>query len=128
MMLGYFEPLTRSANLFLIQKDVGAADRTFLTSCPAIRFTDDEIHSFKDSAAIVGPMDLIISVDTSLAHLADALGKPVYVLLPWIPEWRWLLDRDGSPWYPTAKVFRQPSQNDWGSAIHAASQAIASRK
>ena len=62
-------------------------------------------------------MDLIISVDTAVAHLAGALGKKVWILLPFMPDFRWLLVRDDSPWYPTARIFRQPEINDWETVI-----------
>jgi len=62
-------------------------------------------------------MDIIISVDTSAAHLAAALGKPTWLILPYIPDWRWLLDRDDSPWYPSVKIYRQPKGSDWESVF-----------
>jgi tetratricopeptide (TPR) repeat protein len=77
----------------------------------------DEILDFSDTAALIENLDLIISVDTSVAHLAGALGKPVWVLLPFVPDWRWMLDRADSPWYPTMRLFRQHSPRDWGSVI-----------
>ena len=62
-------------------------------------------------------LDLVISVDTSVAHLAGALGKPVWILIPFSPDFRWLLHRSDSPWYPTARLFRQPAMNDWEGAL-----------
>lgn len=76
-----------------------------------------ELEHFSDTAAVVSLMDLVISVDTSVAHLAGALGKPVWILLPFAADWRWLADREDSPWYPTAKLFRQPAIGDWDSVL-----------
>ena len=72
---------------------------------------------FRETAEIVSALDLVISVDTVWAHCAGALGKPVWILLPFAPDWRWLLDREDSPWYPTARLFRQPKIGDWDSVI-----------
>jgi tetratricopeptide (TPR) repeat protein len=77
----------------------------------------DEIHDFSDTAAFINCLDLVISVDTAVAHLAGALGKEVWTLLPFVPDWRWLLNREDSPWYPTMKLFRQQSSGDWGPVI-----------
>ena len=77
----------------------------------------EDISDFSDTAAFIENLDLIISVDTVIAHLAGALGKPVWTLLPFSPEWRWLLDREDSPWYPTMRLFRQTSFGDWQSVI-----------
>ena len=117
MDLRFFEPIAEKANLFLIQKDLRENDRNFLSQYPSIKFLGEEIKSFNDSASIIQAMDLIITVDTSLAHLSGALGKSTLILLPWNPEWRWLLDRQDSPWYPTAKLFRQPNKNNWEAVI-----------
>jgi tetratricopeptide (TPR) repeat protein len=78
---------------------------------------EKEILDFSDTAALVEEMDLVISVDTSVAHLAGALGKPVWILLPAIADYRWLLDRDDCPWYPTALLFRQEKIGDWSGVI-----------
>ena len=72
---------------------------------------------FSDTASVIAQLDLVISVDTSVAHLAGALGKPLWMLLPFVPDFRWMLGRDDSPWYPTARLFRQPRIGDWGSVI-----------
>ena len=70
---------------------------------------------FAATATAIQQLDLVISVDTSVAHLAGALAKPVWILLPFAPDWRWLLGTDRSKWYPTARLFRQPKPNDWAS-------------
>lgn len=85
----------------------------------------DRLHDFADTATLIAQLDLVITVDTSVAHLAGGLGKPVWVLLSYAPDWRWLLHRTDSPWYPTARLFRQPSPGDWKTPIH---QVITSLK
>ena len=117
MPLHHIAPLLPLANVFLIQKEVRASDLEFLGDHPEIHFMGAELYDFEDTAAVVQNMDLIISVDTSLAHLAGSLGKKLLVLLPWAPEWRWLLNRQDSPWYPSATLLRQPSMGDWGAVI-----------
>jgi len=72
---------------------------------------------YADTAALVEQLDLVLAVDTSVAHLAGALGRPVWVLLSFAPDWRWLTEREDSPWYPTARLFRQPAAGDWASVI-----------
>jgi tetratricopeptide (TPR) repeat protein len=72
-----------------------------------------DLHDFADTAAMISQLDLVITVDTAVCHLAGALGKPVWVLLAFQPDWRWLLDRDDSPWYPKTRLFRQQSPENW---------------
>ena len=86
---------------------------------PGMQLVDltNEIHHFEDTAALICQLDLVISVDTSVAHLAGALGKPVYLLLPFAPDWRWMLGREDSPWYPTMRLFRQETPGDWSGPV-----------
>lgn len=75
------------------------------------------LDDFSDTAAAIQNLDLVISVDTSVAHLAGAMGRPVWILLPFVPDWRWLLYRDDSPWYSTARLFRQSRPKDWAGVL-----------
>ena len=83
-----------------------------------------EVADFAEMAALIDQLDLVISVDTSIAHLAGALGKPVWVLLPFAPDWRWQVERDDSPWYPTMRLFRQPQPGDWQRVIDDVAAAL----
>jgi len=99
-----------------LQKEYRSKDEGLLAGLP-IRDHRMELEDFSDTAALVEEMDLVICADTSVAHLAGALGKPFWVLLPSIPNCRWLLGRSDSPWYPTARLFRQPAPGDWESVV-----------
>jgi tetratricopeptide (TPR) repeat protein len=99
-----------------LQRDVRDADRPALESSPLLRL-DERLADFADTAAAIAQCDLVIAVDTAVAHLAGALGRPVWLLLPHAGDWRWLMDRDDSPWYASARLFRQPSIGDWNSVI-----------
>jgi ADP-heptose:LPS heptosyltransferase len=77
-------------------------------------------------AAIIEACDLVISIDNTTVHLAGALGKETHVLLPYVPDWRWLLDRDDSPWYPSVKLYRQTAVNDWGGVLERVKLNLAS--
>ena len=95
------------AQFVSLQKNVRESDLAIFRERVDILDAAPELDSFADTAALIQQLDLVISVDTSVAHLAGALGKPVWILLPYVPDYRWLLDRDDSPWYPTARLFRQ---------------------
>ncbi len=100
-----------------LQKDVRDSDRLTLAKSSKVRTFDDQIADFSDTAALCDLMDLVISVDTSVAHLSGALGRPTWILLPYVPDWRWLLDRDDSPWYPSVKLYRQSADMLWTSVF-----------
>lgn len=115
--LSFFEEIGELSNLFLIQKELRELDQEFLSTHPQYYYVGGLIESFEDSAAVVENMDLVITIDTSLAHLAGALGKPTYVLLPWVADWRWLLNQTYSPWYPSIRLFRQIKMGEWGDPL-----------
>jgi hypothetical protein len=114
-----FVPITRidGVRLFSLQKDIPKQwTGSSLSEMDIIDYTGD-MEDFSDTAGIIMNLDLVITVDTVVAHLAGALGKPVWTLLPYSPDWRWMLNREDSPWYPTMRLFRQPSPGDWISVI-----------
>ena len=101
----------------VIQSDMRIEDRAALRAMPHIRNHAADLHDFGDTGAIVSMMDMVISVDTSVAHLAGALDRPVWLLLAHLADWRWLLERDDSPWYPSMRLLRQPERGDWASVL-----------
>ena len=105
------------STFYALQKGLTVAQREELASAGAIVDLGAELVDFSDTAAIVANLDLVITVDTSVAHLAGALGKPVWILLPHSPDWRWLRERSDSPWYPTARLFRQMIAGQWDSVL-----------
>jgi tetratricopeptide (TPR) repeat protein len=118
-------PLTQYGAQFVsLQKEIRGLDAPAFARAPNIRRFGDELIDFADAAALVSELDLVISVDTSIAHLAGALGKPVWILLPYVADWRWLQEREDSPWYPSARLFRQPAARDWGSVIERLALAL----
>lgn len=123
--LGLLTPLLEAdAEFISLQTEYREADRAALAALP-IRDVSAELQSFGDTAALLENLDLAITVDTSVAHLAGALGKAQIVLLPWVPDFRWGLGSDATPWYPKAKLVRQPARGDWASAIAEAKAQIA---
>jgi len=120
----HFAPLTQLAQLFSLQTGAAAAQ---VLPTEIISLTD-ELLDFSDTAAVITHLDLIITVDTAIAHLAGALGKPVWLLLPFAADWRWLQDRSDSPWYPTMRLFRQPQPEAWASVFTEVAQALSEAK
>ncbi len=100
-------------------------DQKILQALPNVTALGPELQDFADTAAVVSLLDLVIAVDTGVAHLAGSLGKPVWVLLPFIAEWRWLEGRDDSPWYLAARLFRQPKADGWESVVARVRQKLA---
>jgi hypothetical protein len=87
----------------------------------------DGLTDFAETAAAIAGLDLVISVDTAAAHLAGALAKPAWVMLPFVPDWRWLIGREDNPWYPTLWLFRQPRRGDWEAVVGRIGVALAAR-
>ena len=109
-----------------LQKEVRAADQATLDAHPEVRHFGAELHDFADTAALVSLMDVVITVDTSLAHLAGALGKDTRLLLARIgQDWRWMTGRDDSPWYPSMRLYRQGADSDWDGPLTAVAGDIA---
>jgi tetratricopeptide (TPR) repeat protein len=114
------------ASFFSLQVPASADD---LAAFPAGRLTDLAPHlpDFAATAAALHALDLVISVDTAVVHLAGALGRPAWLLLPFVPEWRWLLDRQDSPWYPSLRLFRQASPGDWSGVLDQIAEVLRDR-
>jgi tetratricopeptide (TPR) repeat protein len=118
-------PLKRLAGLFenslmrcfSLQSQMRDADSEILKGLPNLIHLGDSFRDFADTADVIALLDVVVSVDTAVAHLAGAMGKPVVILLPYAADFRWLRGRGDSPWYPTAKLFRQPEFGDWDSVI-----------
>jgi tetratricopeptide (TPR) repeat protein len=117
--LAEFSRLTAEprAHFFSLQKELKSTDRSALASWQGVTDLAPKLASWDDTAAVVGALDLVITVDTAVAHLAGALGRPAWVLLSFAPDWRWLLGRDRTPWYPTLRLFRQQHLGQWEPVI-----------
>jgi tetratricopeptide (TPR) repeat protein len=107
-----------------LQADIRDADRQTLRTYGKITTFEADLS---ETAALMQALDLVVSVDTSLAHLSAALGKETWILLPFLPDWRWLLDRSDTPWYPTATLYRQAAPGDWESAFAEVNKALSLR-
>jgi len=112
------------AHFFSLQVNGGGEQIRELAGAAAIMDFTAQIHDFADTAAFMAELDLVISTDTSVPHLAAAMGRPVWTLLQWVPDWRWGLEVETCPWYPTMRLFRQPTAGDWASVIRQATDAL----
>ena len=111
--LEQFAPLAELPGVRLVSLQKGSGSEQ-LEKTPGLALDlGPELTDMADTAAVIRCLDLVISVDTAVAHLAGALGVPVWVAVPKIPDWRWLLEREDSPWYPTMRLFRQTQQGQW---------------
>jgi tetratricopeptide (TPR) repeat protein len=135
----YGNDAARSMPLAMLQATLDVAGVDWISLQPQLRPADGctaarctrwhdigaKFGNFDDTAAVVEQLDLVISVDTSVAHLAGALGRPTWVLLPFVPDWRWLHDREDTPWYPSLRLFRQDRPNDWSHPVARVAGALA---
>ena len=128
-------PLVRFDRLFenlpfacvSLQREMRDTDRKVLQGLPNLWDIGPELTDFTETAAVISLLDVVVSVDTSVAHLAGAMGKPVVILLPHAADFRWLRDRPDTPWYPTAKLLRQPAFDDWASVIDGLADEMSAR-
>jgi hypothetical protein len=122
--LARLKPLlaTPGVSVVSIQRDVPEADRDALAG---VAHVGDELADFQDTAAVIALADLVVTVDTSVAHLAGAMGRPLFLLLPFWPDWRWTLDGKRSPWYPDARLFRQGADGNWDPVIARLAREVA---
>ncbi len=109
--------LDADATFVSLQKDPNSLDKAVLLERTDIVDLSEHLGDFMETAALISCLDLVITVDTAVAHLAAALGCPTWILLPYTPDYRWLLDREDSPWYPTARLFRQAATREWSSVL-----------
>jgi tetratricopeptide (TPR) repeat protein len=129
LTLALLQPLlSLPVEFHTLQKEIRREDAETLAAFPQLKQHEQRLVDFSDTAALITCLDLVISVDTSVAHLAAALGKPVWILLTYLPDFRWLLGRSDSPWYPTAKLFRQTEIGNWSSVIDEVIQELSNQR
>jgi len=119
-----FRQILMVPNVLFYSLQVGAHRSELCMEGLLIQDMGDRLHDFADTAGVISQLDLVITTDTAVAHLAGALGKPVWILLSFAADWRWLINRTDSPWYPTARLFRQPRRRDWTSVCQAVANAL----
>jgi len=121
-----FAPLARSghATFYSLQVVDGLEQAADPPPGMALKDLSGQIHDFEDTTALIANLDLVISIDTSIAHLAGAMGTPTWLLLPYAADWRWMMGRDDSPWYPAMHLFRQSEPGDWPGVIAAVADAL----
>src|ERR1700736_5056991 len=107
-----------------LQKEVSQEEAPVLQATTMATFLGERQSDLADTAAMISLLDLVITIDTSVVHLAGAMGKPTWVLLPFSTDWRWMLNRGDSLWYPTARLFRQPTPGDWESVVTQVATAL----
>jgi hypothetical protein len=122
-----FAPLAGIPGVQLVSLQKGPGREQLIELADRMEVLDlaDELVDFADTAALMSNLDLVITVDTAVTHLAGAMGLPVWVVLPSFPDWRWLLDRDDSPWYPSMRLFRQTAWGDWEGVFKRLTDALA---
>jgi hypothetical protein len=107
-----------------LQKEIQVNDLATLNESNVILDVSAHLNDFSDTAALIHSLDLVITVDTSLAHLSGAIGQKTWLLLPFVPDWRWLLNREDSPWYSSLRLYRQKTSNEWGGVLEQISSDI----
>jgi Flp pilus assembly protein TadD len=127
LSLSFLSPLAQIPNVNFYSLQKGDAATQARNPSDAMKLVDwtEELKDFADTAALIANLDLVITVDTAVAHLAGAMGKPVWVLLPFVPDWRWMMDREDSPWYPTMRLFRQKVAGQWDEVITRVADSLA---
>ncbi len=115
-----------SVSFYSLQKGPQKADLNDLPQPHSIHNLSEDSQDWMDTANAVAQLDLVITVDTGVAHLAAAMGKPTWILLSYAPDWRWMLDREDSPWYPSVQLFRQTMPGDWGTVVKTVTEKLSS--
>jgi Flp pilus assembly protein TadD len=112
------------ASFVSIQRELRGEDAELIGRMPRLTHIGDALDDFDDTAAVAALVDVVISVDTSVVHLAGAMGRPTWIFVPFCPDWRWMLEREDSPWYPTGRLFRQPALGDWDTVVQRVKDAL----